>query len=108
MQDWMTKLTHSKCPHCKQHGIRSFGKIGYKTNPVVTCKHCGKQFRVNWALSFLGKILIPSFIGFCGLFLKSVGLPLWFWCVLAAVGFGLFEYIVPLEVVDPPETRDGS
>ena len=106
MRDWMNKLVYCKCPCCGRNGIKAFGKIGYRINPAVSCKYCEKRFRVNWALSFLGKILITIIFGLCGLLLKSVGFPLWFWCVLVVVAYGLFEYFAPMETVDPLDTSD--
>lgn len=96
----LEKLKNSKCPHCKQYGIKAFGKIGYRTNRTIVCGCCGKQYKVNWALSFVGKILIAVLLGLCANWVKPIGVPFWVWCILLITAYGVFEYFVPMEEVE--------
>ena len=96
------KIKYSKCPHCKQHGIKAFSKISHRHNPILTCKYCGKRFSVNIILSIFVKIAIPVFFGsITKLFFENLDedilmLILYVACVLTLF---LFEYFAPLEEI---------
>ena len=87
--EFRNKLKYSKCPNCKKHGITAFFKIGRGTNSEVTCKHCGKVFKVNWAFSFIMKISIGIFWGIVArIFDRYVmEIPLWVWIAPIVISF---------------------
>lgn len=61
------KLKYSKCPHCRKYGIKANRGIYRNHTFPIRCKHCGKFFQVNSALSFFNRvtsILLPTIILF--------------------------------------------
>lgn len=54
----LEKIKYSKCPNCKKYGISALRGIGRASTSTVTCKYCGKKFRVNSALAFFLTIAI--------------------------------------------------
>lgn len=50
--DW-NKLTHSKCPVCRERGLPAL-KTGYRfSDKTVRCKHCGRAFATNLGINIL-------------------------------------------------------
>ena len=91
------KITHSKCPNCKKHGL-PFYKTSYKYNPLITCKFCGKKFAVNRVLSMTFLIAMLVLLGFVFQKLQEwFGVPNWICCVLGVGGWLLFQYFAPLK-----------
>lgn len=54
----MEKIKYSKCPNCKKYGISALRGIGRASTSVVTCKYCGKKYRVNSALALVLTVFI--------------------------------------------------
>ena len=91
-------IKYSKCPNCDKHGL-PICKIGYKFNPKITCRFCGKSFKVNRILSVT--ILILSAI-LLGVICRKINdywfdMPSWIVDVLVIVYVLIFQYFAPLE-----------
>ena len=101
----MEKLKYSKCPNCHKNGIKAFGNIGYRYNPIVECKYCNKKYSVNIALSIFMKIIVPVltyvFTQIINQYLFKI--PIWAMCIIAICGFFTFEYFAPLEEITESE-----
>ena len=97
----INKITHSKCPHCRKHGI-GFPKIGYRYNRLITCKYCGKKFKVNRALSITVLIILGVLGGICFIKTKEIfsNVPDWICYPLIFILLSVFEYFAPLEEYD--------
>ena len=95
------KFFYSKCPNCKQHGIKAFNKMAGMHNPTLNCIYCGKKFRMNIALAIIIKISIPVFVGAFGFFINdTIKIPLWIYCVITVILLFLFEYFAPIEEIN--------
>ena len=52
MINWK-KLTHSKCPGCKRHGLPAL-KTGRRfSSDTVYCKHCGRGYATNMGINII-------------------------------------------------------
>lgn len=94
----ISHITNSKCPCCKKYGL-PFYKTNYKYNPVVTCKFCGKKFKVNRALS-LTVIILLAFsvvVGFKKVNDYIFNFPEWTIYFIGLALWHVFEYFAPLE-----------
>lgn len=102
MRNKLEKIKYNKCPACKKYGLSAFSKISHGHNPVVKCKHCGKQYSVNVALSIVLKISIAAFWGVMALIFEKYLTPLsiWFWGIIAIISYFVFEYFAPFEECD--------
>lgn len=95
------KLLYSKCPYCKQHGIKAFNKMAKMHNPTLICKYCGKKYSMNMALAIIIKIVIPALVGIVALFINNIiKIPIWIYCAIGIILLLLFEYFAPLEDQD--------
>lgn len=94
----INKIIYSKCPHCKQHGISLF-KTGYKYNPILTCKYCGKKFKVNRVLYLFVLLLWCIFLGISYRLKDQFwpNIPYWISWIYSVIPLLLFEYFAPLE-----------
>lgn len=95
------KFIRSKCPNCKKNGIE-FWKTGTRYNPKLTCKYCGKTYKVSWTVSFVFILVWASSMGgLLSLFNNYVfKIPKWLCYVIALIPFLIFEYFAPLKEVD--------
>ena len=96
------KITHSKCPHCKKHGISAFFKTSYKHNPVIRCKYCGKKFKVNRAFSIIMILLIVLVVGISARIINEnwFHIPLWLVCIIVILLFLISYYFAQLEDIN--------
>lgn len=93
------KIKYCKCKNCNKYGIPAFRKIGYRSNPDVRCKHCGKLFEINFFLAFIIKIGVPIFWGVIGnLFITYMyDIPWWIFAIPTIPTLYILEYFAPLE-----------
>lgn len=94
-------IKYSKCPYCKKHGL-PFYKTSYKYNPVITCRLCGKSFKVNRALSMTILISITVLFGVTYQMINKYwfDIPSWIIYFLCIVFWLVFQYFSPLEEHD--------
>ena len=93
------KFKYSKCPNCKKYGISALRGIGRASTSTVTCKYCGKKFRVNSALALILTVLI-IIIG-CTVSviadLFNVRISGWTWGILFGIFILISERYWPME-----------
>ena len=100
----LKKLTHSKCPYCKEYGPPAI-KTGRRFSPeTIQCEHCKKTFATNWGINLLvefGSLALVLWInvGWASEFFTSptayrlFSLTL---CVVWVILTYLYEYFAPL------------
>lgn len=87
-------IKYSKCPNCKKHGL-PFYKTGYKYNPIVICKFCGKKLSVNRFLSMTALIVMIASLGVACQIIDDI--PSWMVYLLGIAFWLVFQYFAPLE-----------
>ena len=101
------KIINSKCPYCKKRGIQ-FYKTSYKYNPILTCRFCGKKFKVNRVLSITAIILLAVLVGVVSRKVEEFypNIPMWSpYCIMILLWL-VFEYFAPLDECDDNDTID--
>ncbi|MCM1114818.1 MAG: hypothetical protein NC397_04905 [Clostridium sp.] len=91
-------LFYTKCPHCKEWGIRMIdktpNKFGYSK---CSCKYCDSEFKVNpcW-------LYISAFVSIVVLLVIKmfIDLPIWIIAVLVCIILELIYRVIPLEEND--------
>ena len=93
------KLKYSKCPHCKKYGISASRGISRASTYTVSCKYCGKKFRVNSALAFLLTIAIVFiyYSIYALLNILSINIPVLIIGILAGISVLFSERYWPME-----------
>lgn len=94
----ISEIASSKCPICKKYGL-PFYKTSYKYNPTITCKYCGKKFKVNRALSMITLISIAVLVVIGIRIIKEnlFDIPGWVSYFMAFALWLAFQYFAPLE-----------
>lgn len=97
----LEKIKYSRCPACKQHGIKAFlkgGKYTYK----LTCKYCQKKFKINMVLNTFVNIFVAILVGTLALTVNKyiIPIPLWVWGAIAVIILLGFDYFAPLEEIE--------